>query len=228
MAVDRSISPDAFSLNPFWLLSAITSTYLPWPKAASRRNARLGIWRLDIFSFLCVIFVLRKFLLWNASKSVWVEFLAISKGLEGLTDHVWKHWYCLAPVPATVWLKPRLLQSAFNAHWCSISIIWCSFFCCFQRETKKRCTFLSAREPVSACEFVCVCVSMENSVFHSPVSLLVRGIQTPRVWTACGAQVPPPPLTNTPAAVYHAGSGVEDCSLPVHMPSYQPTLSRAS
>lgn len=33
---------------------------------------------------------------------------------------------------------------------------------------------------------------------------------TPRVWTACGAQVPPPPLTNTPAAVYHAGSGVED------------------
>lgn len=35
-----------------------------------------------------------------------------------------------------------------------------------------------------------------------------------------------PLLANTPAAVYHAGSGMEDSSLPVHMPSYQPTLSQ--
>lgn len=30
---------------------------------------------------------------------------------------------------------------------------------------------------------------------------------------------------NTAAAVYHAGSRVEDSRLPVHMPSYQPALS---
>lgn len=32
-------------------------------------------------------------------------------------------------------------------------------------------------------------------------------------------------LENTPAAVYHAGSRMEDSRLPVHMPSYQAALS---
>lgn len=91
---------------------------------------------------------------------------------------------------------------------------------------QNHCTFLSVREPVHACEFVCVCVNGK-----------LKSLQLCLSWSMAfrlhvfGQHVEPrsrPLLTNTPAAVYHAGSGVEDSSLPVHMPSYQPTLSHSS
>lgn len=66
-------------------------------------------------------------------------------------------------------------------------------------------------------ECACVCE------WKSPASLGLQ--QTPRVWTACGPEAPPL-LTNPPPDVYHTGSGVEDSSLPVHMPPYQSALSR--
>lgn len=81
----------------------------------------------------------------------------------------------------------------------------------------------SVRELVHACFHVCVdgklsplqlCMSwsmVRLHVFGQHVELRFR-----------------PLFTNTPAVVYHAGSGVEDSSLPVHMPPYQPTLSHSS
>ena len=76
-----------------------------------------------------------------------------------------------------------------------LSIIWGSFFCCFKcrgrlikREQKTLHCFCLRGSLYMHASF---CVCQWKAQVSAALSLLVHSIQTPRVWTACGALVPP-------------------------------------
>lgn len=90
----------------------------------------------------------------------------------------------------------RLVQSRYGAHLMIgiFDITCCTFFCCFQREINQKGT---ESKHIFVCEGACtymwvfVCVCQWKAPASTALFPLDHSIQTPRVWIACGPQVPP-------------------------------------
>lgn len=150
-------------------------------------------------------------------------------------DHERWRWYCLGLVPAQFhssqgnisWRRVDLMiADALLSLFGTISLLLSTK----RRINQKRAITLGifVFEGAYACMWVCVSMCVNGKL--KPLQLCLPRPTAPRLHVF-GQHVEPrarPLLTNTPAAVYHAGSGVEDSSPPVRMPSYQPTLSRSS